>query len=255
MEIMMNTARHQEIKNLITTLEAEKGIKVIHAVESGSRAWGFPSKDSDYDVRIIYHHEQDWYISPFEKKDTLEIPITDDLDIAGWDIAKALGLLYRGNATVHEWLGSPVVYQSNLEKHALLHKFSEKEFNSAPTFYHYISLAKKKFLDEQTQFNAKSFLYGLRALLCANWVTDNNTAPPVLFSKLTSHYLAPPQAEELDILLTEKFELKEKDTYKIPNKLWQYGIERYKEVSNNFSEKKKQENQEAYEQLLRKLIV
>ncbi len=251
----IDQSKRQEIQDLLKELEQERNITVIHAVESGSRAWGFPSKDSDYDVRIIYHHEQEWYISPFDKKDNIEIPIKDDLDIAGWDIAKTLNLLYRGNAPVHEWLNSPIVYDSKLEKHTLLRNFSFAEFNPSPAFYHYISLAKKKFLDDKAQLNAKAFLYGLRALLCANWIADNNSAPPVLFNKLTTHYLDTTLLHDLEAVLLDKAEKKEKDTFKIPNNLWSFSFESYKKVSASFSEKKKQGKQSDYEQLLREIVM
>ncbi|WNO10845.1 nucleotidyltransferase domain-containing protein [Teredinibacter sp. KSP-S5-2] len=245
----------QEIENHLQNLEREKGITILHAVESGSRAWGFPSLDSDYDVRIIYHHEHEWYISPFEKKDNIEIPITDDLDIAGWDIGKTLSLLYKGNATVHEWLNSPIVYFSNQEKHSLLRDFAAKEFNAAPAFYHYISLTKRKFLEPQTQFNAKAYLYGLRALLCANWIADRNTAPPVLFEVLTKTYLDTNLKNELKIVLQDKAKQKEKDAFAIPKNLWQYSLETYEQVSESFSERKRQGKQSDYEQLLRKIVM
>lgn len=243
-----------EIQNLLQDLEKEKGITIIHAVESGSRAWGFPSKDSDYDVRIIYHHELEWYISPFDKKDHFEIPITDDLDIAGWDIRKTLDLLYKGNATVHEWFNSPIVYYSNPEKYPLLRDFSSREFNSSPALYHYISLAKKKFLDDQTRFNAKAYLYGLRALLCALWIKNKSSAPPVLFEELTTDYLGTHLLNDLNIVLEDKGKQNEKDTFDIPGTLWEYSLTTYAVVSKNFAEKKKQGKQSDYEQLLHTLV-
>ena len=75
---------------------AEEGVRVLYAAESGSRAWGFASPDSDHDVRFIYAHERDWYVSLWEDRDVVERGIDEKLvDLAGWDIRKALRLLLK----------------------------------------------------------------------------------------------------------------------------------------------------------------
>ncbi len=94
-------------------LEAEESIKIIFAVESGSRAWGFPSKDSDYDVRFIYAREPWWYINVYKGRDVIELPITDDLNISGWDLQKAFGLLCKSNPALMEWVRSPRIYRES----------------------------------------------------------------------------------------------------------------------------------------------
>jgi len=101
-----------EIRGEIDQLERREEVRVLYAVESGSRAWGFPSRDSDYDVRFIYARRQDWYLSvDLElRRDVLEVPITDDLDLSGWDLRKALRLFAKSNPPLLEWLSSPVVY-------------------------------------------------------------------------------------------------------------------------------------------------
>ncbi|MEJ7666585.1 MAG: nucleotidyltransferase domain-containing protein [Hymenobacter sp.] len=98
------------ISAALATLEAEHGIRILYACESGSRAWGFPSPDSDYDVRFIYCHPPDWYLTLDEGPDTLNFPVDDELDLAGWELRKALRLLRGSNAALFEWLQSPVVY-------------------------------------------------------------------------------------------------------------------------------------------------
>ena len=105
----------QEIQQRLTAAEIEHDVKVIYACESGSRAWGFASPDSDYDVRFIYAHKSQWYLS-FDverRRDVIEYPIVDDIDIGGWDIKKALYLFTRTNGALLEWLTSPIVYREN----------------------------------------------------------------------------------------------------------------------------------------------
>lgn len=118
-------------------LSEQHQIQIILAIESGSRAWGFPSRDSDYDVRIIYRHKPEWYLSVFEQKDTLNEPINGDLDIAGWELRKTLSLLHKGNAVVHEWLNSPVVYRADAERLKQLSAFANLAFNPLAAFSHY----------------------------------------------------------------------------------------------------------------------
>src|SRR5690606_26003903 len=94
--------KHQQINHLLDKIERQNGVSIFLAVESGSRAWGFASQDSDYDIRFIYHHNAPWYVTAFDKKDHIDLAMLHDLDAAGWDIAKCLRLLYKGNATLHE---------------------------------------------------------------------------------------------------------------------------------------------------------
>jgi predicted nucleotidyltransferase len=98
------------IATALAALEAQHGIRILCACESGSRAWGFPSPDSDYDVRFIYVHALDWYLGLDEGPDTLNFPVDDELDLAGWELRKTLRLLRSSNAALFEWLQSPIVY-------------------------------------------------------------------------------------------------------------------------------------------------
>lgn len=111
----MQTSITSKIKSKLISIEKEKNIKTLYAVESGSRAWGFESEDSDYDVRFIYIHPSDWYLSINDKRDVIEYPIDENLiDISGWEIRKALRLFRKSNPPLMEWMCSPIVY----------HKFS-----------------------------------------------------------------------------------------------------------------------------------
>lgn len=64
----MNKIIEQKLKEI----EEEENVKIILAVESGSRAWGFASPDSDYDVRFIYVRETKEYLKLNEIRDVIE---------------------------------------------------------------------------------------------------------------------------------------------------------------------------------------
>jgi len=197
---MISTERRQEIEGELAAMEQREGVRILLAVESGSRAWGFPSADSDYDVRIVYAHPRDWYLSVFEGRDVIEQPISGDLDIAGWDLRKTLRLLTGGNAVVHEWLGSPIVYRERQAEAAVLRELAQAAFDPRAAFHHYLAMAAKKLdVAEGEAITAKRFLYGLRTLLCARWVAERRTAPPMLFSELLAAFVSEGSAERADI--------------------------------------------------------
>ena len=103
-----------EIEQRLRNIEREENVCIFYACESGSRAWGFASENSDYDVRFLYIHPTDWYLSIEERRDVIERPIVDDIDLNGWDIRKALALLRRSNPPLLEWLQSPIIYHQKL---------------------------------------------------------------------------------------------------------------------------------------------
>lgn len=109
----------------LARIERQHGVRILLAVESGSRAWGFPSPDSDYDVRFLYVHPADWYLALDPRRDVIEQPISKDLDINGWDLRKALHLLCRSNATLGEWLVSPIVYKEDRAAAQMLRRLSK----------------------------------------------------------------------------------------------------------------------------------
>ena len=104
-----------KIKDKLKDIEQKYQVKVLYACETGSRAWGFPSPDSDYDVRMIYMHDLDWYLSLSDKKDTIEFMSEDgELDVTGWDIKKCLKLMWKSNGALLERVQSPVVYRVSM---------------------------------------------------------------------------------------------------------------------------------------------
>ena len=173
------------IAEKLKEIEKEQGVKIILAVESGSRAWGFASPDSDYDVRFIYYRPKNEYLRLDDRRDVIELPINDLLDINGWDLDKALKLLYRSNPTLFEWLSSPIVYKSDSEIEAIK-SIAKDYFSIKKGLYHYLSMAKNNYREhmKKEMVKAKKYFYILRPILACRWILDKGTPPPMLFSEL-----------------------------------------------------------------------
>lgn len=172
-------SRLQEIANI-------EQIKILYAVESGSRGWGFASKDSDYDIRFIYLHSLDWYLSIETEKDVIEYPISSQLDISGWDIKKTLKLFKNSNPPLYEWLDSQIVYleQGNFIKR--LRDLIPKFYSPLSSMHHYLNMAKGNYKSCLTgkKVKIKKYFYVLRPLLACMWIEKYKAMPPMEFKKL-----------------------------------------------------------------------
>lgn len=111
MQELINTSIRVEVLGKLEALARQHQVTIISAIESGSRSWGFPSPDSDYDVRFVYAHAPEWYIQLDPERDVIELPVNAVLDIGGWDVRKAMTLANSGNSVIQEWLISPLVYR------------------------------------------------------------------------------------------------------------------------------------------------
>lgn len=175
----------EKIQTQLRKIEEEERIKILLAVESGSRSWGFASPDSDYDVRFIYIRRIEDYLKLDAVRDVIELPIDDVWDINGWDLQKTLRLLYKSNPTLFEWFSSPIVYQetefADRFRDLMIHYFSSKK-----TLYHYISMAEGNYREylKGDLVRAKKYFYVLRPVLACQWILDRGTPPPMLFSEL-----------------------------------------------------------------------
>ncbi|KPU57137.1 nucleotidyltransferase domain-containing protein [Bacillus wiedmannii] len=197
----------EKIRVELARIEQENDVKILFAVESGSRAWGFPSKDSDYDVRFVYMHPVEWYLSIHDKRDVIEYPISDDLDINGWDIKKALQLFAKSNPALLEWIRSPIFYSKNSHFPEQLQQMSDKHFDPKATIYHYLHMASKNYREflqgENVKF--KKYFYVLRPILACKWLEDKTTLPPVEFDRLiTELSLERSVLNEIEQLLIKK---------------------------------------------------
>lgn len=170
----------------LTALEAQHDIRILYACESGSRAWGFPSPDSDYDVRFIYVRALDWYLALDEGPDTLNFPVDDELDLAGWELRKTLRLLRSSNAALFEWLQSPIVYHEAAGFRTQLVPLLPGAFNLKAGLHHYLGQLRRG-VEEDVIGEAvrlKRLFYALRSALAARWIRERHALPPMEFAPL-----------------------------------------------------------------------
>lgn len=198
----------------LDAIEREHDIRVLFAVESGSRAWGFPSPDSDYDVRFVYVHRLEWYLSVERRRDVIEYPLMDELDVAGWELRKALNLLLKPNPVLLEWLHSPIVYRADAEAMARLATLAERTAFQRPSTWHYLHLAEsqyRRFLHGRAEVPLKKYFYVLRPALALRWLRLNPGRPvPVALSELRAAVPMPSAVTMfLDDLLARKAVAKE----------------------------------------------
>ena len=201
-----------EIKKKLCEIEREENVEVLFAIESGSRAWGFASPDSDYDVRFIYKHKMDFYLKLDKRRDVIECTPDKIYDINGWDLDKTFKLLYSSNPTLFEWIISPIVYKTT-EFHKSFQKLAPDYFLHKSSLYHYLSMAKNNYrvyLKGDT-VRLKKYFYVLRPILACRWILKNSTQPPMLFQDLVGACLEPELHETIRALLKWKMSAPESE--------------------------------------------
>lgn len=196
------------IEAKLQAVEAEHQVTILFAVESGSQAWGFASGNSDYDVRFVYRHRPDWYLSVFPQRDVIEYPMQDELDLSGWDLRKALQLFAKSNPALLEWLKSPVTYQETTDFRATLLALEPEYVSLQKLYWHYLAMAKgnyRGYLKQET-VRIKKYFYVLRPLLACRWLEKHRTAPPMEFDRLLARLPANATdlLQEIRVLLAAK---------------------------------------------------
>ncbi|MEO1259791.1 MAG: nucleotidyltransferase domain-containing protein [Bacteroidota bacterium] len=175
-----------KIQAFLSQIEKEKNIQILYANESGSRAWGFPSPDSDYDIRFIYRRERDWYLSVNEGKDQMTVMPNKLLDGSGWDFRKYLRLLHSSNATCFDWLNSPIIYREEKLFSEPVRELTKKYFQPKKVMFHFLGIAKgmlqREFLTDRVRI--KKYFYVLRPVLTAVYIAKHKKAAPVDFHEL-----------------------------------------------------------------------
>ncbi|GGF83825.1 hypothetical protein GCM10010912_31240 [Paenibacillus albidus] len=188
---------HESIMYQLRTIESEEQVRILYSCESGSRAWGFPSKDSDYDVRFLYVRRPEAYLSIFEQRDVIERPISDLLDINGWDLRKGLQLFLKSNPPLLEWLQSPIRYEESYTVAERIRALSPQSFSPRSCIYHYLHMARgnnRQYL-QGAEVKSKKYFYVLRPILACAWIERYHEAPPLAFSALVDELI--PQGTEL----------------------------------------------------------
>ena len=183
----MNALVPQKLRDI----EGDSGVKALYAAESGSRAWGFSSPDSDFDVRFIYIRPRNDYLLLNEIRDVIEMPIDDTWDVSGWDLKKTLRLLWKANPTIYEWMQSLLRYlPSDFDRR--LEPLLDEYFCQKSMMYHYYHMAGnniRTFLKGKETVKPKKYFYALRPILACRWILENNSAPPILYNDLTASQL------------------------------------------------------------------
>lgn len=219
----------QNIKNKIISklqqTQEDHNVKIALAIESGSRAWGFASEDSDYDCRFIYANPKDWYVSIFDKKDTIIYDADKIFDINGWDIKKVLKHISKSNAVMFEWLSSNQIYMKNDEVKIILDDLAADFFNPIAVSYHYLSIAKNKLNEilkdekyEKYEINKaklKKYFYVMRPIANLNFIYDFNKMPPIEYDKTLSHIKLDDKIYE-QIQILKNIKIKTDESFEIP---------------------------------------
>jgi uncharacterized protein len=195
---------------------ADEDVRILMAIESGSRAWGFPSPDSDYDIRFIYIRKRDWYLHLRPGRDVIEQPIVDDIDLNGWDVRKALGLLLKSNAVVSEWMESPIRYLPDHPFIAKLSALADAMLDARALAHHYARLgqtAADRWLDGDGDVSVKRYFYALRPALAIRVLRfDPTSRPPMNLQALMARAdLSAGMIADIDALVAAKAQTNERD--------------------------------------------
>lgn len=179
-------------------LEVENGVTILLAIESGSRSWGFPSCDSDYDVRFIYRRPVADYLAVTTRRDVIERPLDPVLDIGGWDMRKALQLSLRSNAALLEWLSAPIAYRPERPEVTTIRQLATAAADPNALAGHYLhlgrrSLEKIRESDDGTA-RPKDYCYALRAAFSLEWLVRHNAPPPMDLPSLLADLSLQPEA-------------------------------------------------------------
>ena len=195
----------ETILSELTKLDQTNNVQVIYAVESGSRAWGFESPDSDYDVRFIYVRPQDDYLRIDRVRDVIDWQPDPLFDATGWDLPKTLRLMRKSNPSLYEWAASPIVYRST-PTWELLGPMLDRCFSPRAIGMHYLSMARRNREEHllAPTVKLKKYLYVLRPILACRWLVERGTMPPVRFSDLVEAELPQDLKPSVDDLLARK---------------------------------------------------
>jgi predicted nucleotidyltransferase len=206
---------HSAIQGHLAGLTTQYDCRILFAGESGSRAWGLSSPDSDYDVRFIYAHYAKWYLSIEDHRETIETVFPDDIDFAGYELRKALRLFSACNIPINEQIQSPVLYGGDP---VFLEKFQSLiplYFNKKRALFHYVNIASQTMSQavKGLSVGLHRFFYIVRPLLACEWIEAHDSMPPTEFQKLLEEDFLPlPSMNEVTDMMQRKAVAVERET-------------------------------------------
>ncbi len=231
---------NQKIRAVCETLQKEEGIKILFAVENGSRAWRMESKDSDYDVRFVFVRLAHDYIRIHRPADVITAAFDEAgnpcavqgslIDVCGFDVFKFAKLLSSSNPAAIEWLMSDIVYYGT--QNEVFKSFAVRNFSATSLYHHYKSMCKNnydKYIANGSLVTYKKYLYVYRGLINATWVVHKKTVPPIIFSDAllgVKQLLPEAVIERLYQIIELKSEGREKDLVQ-PIEIMDRHIERF----------------------------
>lgn len=154
-------------------------------------------------------HEPEWYqaVDLEERRDVIEYPIVDDIDLNGWDVRKALRLFWKSNPAFVEWIQSSITYiDESMFRDAALAALPNI-YSLEKGIYHYRSMAKTNYRGylREPVVRLKKYFYVLRPLLAARWIATTGGAAPIEFEKLLMLLQDEPSVlSEIHLLLEKK---------------------------------------------------
>lgn len=249
-----------EIQKELLRLEKQHDIKILYAVESGSRAWGFSSTNSDWDVRYIYIHQLDWYLKIDDKKDNQEELLPNAIDLSGWELKKALRLFRKSNPPLLEWLQSSLIYSQNYSTADKLRGLIKDFFNIKLCLHHYLHMAENNYKAylQKDNVQLKKYFYALRPILACDWIKQNHTMAPIEFHKLVESQVTDRILKnEIQSLLTKKMsgeETDEEPKIQLLNTFLEQKINNYNEYIKTLPSIKEPPNTALLDQLFKDTI-
>ncbi|TPN83739.1 nucleotidyltransferase [Mesorhizobium sp. CU2] len=210
-----------------------QGARILFAIESGSRAWGFPSPDSDYDCRFVYIRPIADHLVLEQARDVIEFPLEGEIDAGGWDLRKALLLALGGNAVIVEWAKSPIVYEETPGFRARLRDLLGEIVDPVRVSRHYLGLARShvgKTGSFAGEVKLKKLFYLIRPIVALDWMEQRHFVglPPMNMVDCLAETEVPAQAaSEIHRLIEKKRETREMGTGPIPAEIARYLEARY----------------------------
>jgi predicted nucleotidyltransferase len=228
-------------KTIIARIEAELDriateheVRIPLAIESGSRAWGFPSPDSDYDCRFVFLRPVAQYLSPWPRRDVIETHSDAVLDVNGWELRKALKLLAKGNAVILEWLTSPITYREDHEFRdaflALAREIAPREL----VVRHYLHLGERQrsvHFAGGKRVARKKIFYALRPAAALRWLRQRpaESVAPMHFPTLLGECDPPAEVFRLSQeMMAEKAKSREMGMGTLPRPIAEFIDQEYR---------------------------